>query len=147
MEADEIVTAEIDVQAYWGLIRRWLWAIVLAIVVAGTATYAVSAWIIPPVYQATVRLVVQPRSSLNAADYNDILAGQRAAATYAEMLQSLPLQEEALRWLGYSEAQLLQFGQRLADDGAADLQRTTELGLAGQLLIRLQFAGLYLGLD
>jgi len=109
MEADEIVTAEIDVQAYWRLIRRSLWAIVLAVVVAGTATYAVSAWIIPPVYQATVRLVVQPRSSLNAADYNDILAGQRAAATYAEMLQSLPLQEEALRRLGYSEAQLLQF--------------------------------------
>ncbi len=93
---------ELDLRAYWMVIRRWLWLIVVVALLAGGASYAASRWLMEPVYRAAVSLVIQPSSSLSGSSYQDILAGQRAAATYAEMLQALPLQEEALRKLGYT---------------------------------------------
>jgi non-specific protein-tyrosine kinase len=103
---------EIDLHAYWRLLRRWLWLIVLAGFLAGGTAYAVSRWLVEPVYSATVQLVIQPSSSVNGSSYADILAGQRAALTYAEMLQSTPLQEAALKALGYTEEQVVAFVER-----------------------------------
>ena len=107
MEDD--LTMDIDLRAYWVIIQRWLWLIVLASLLAGVTAYSVSRWLVEPVYSAAVRLVIQPSSSLSGANYTDILAGQRAALTYAEMLKELPLQESALLQLGYTETQIAAF--------------------------------------
>lgn len=98
---DEVM--EIDLQAYWLLLRRWLWLIILAALLAGGSAYLVSAYAITPIYQASARITVQPSSSLAGATYSDILAGQYAASTYAQMITARPVQEEALRRLGYSD--------------------------------------------
>ncbi|MGC9356806.1 MAG: polysaccharide biosynthesis tyrosine autokinase [Anaerolineae bacterium] len=100
---EDNLTMDVDIRAYWLIVRRWLWLIVLAAVLAGGTAYAVSRWMVEPIYRASVSMVIQPSSSLSGSDYADILAGQRAAATYAEMLQAAPLQEEALRQAGYTE--------------------------------------------
>ncbi len=98
---DEIV--EIDLQAYWFVLRRWVWLIILAGFVAGISAYLISAYFVTPIYQASAQIAVQPSTSLMGATYSDILAGQYAASTYARMLNARPLQQEALRRLGYSE--------------------------------------------
>lgn len=98
-----------DLQAYWRLIRRWLWLIVLAAFLAGGTAYVVSKWFVEPVYSAKAQIVIQPSSSVTGSDYSDIMAGQRAALTYAEMIQSVPVQEVALANLGYDNAQISQF--------------------------------------
>lgn len=105
---DEL-TMDIDLRMYWQLIRRWLWLIVLAALLAGGTAYIISKWMVEPVYHAAVRIIVQPSSSLTGSDYADIMAGQRAAQTYAEMLNSRPLQEAALLRLGYAEEQLIPY--------------------------------------
>ncbi len=93
-----------DLQAYWRLLRQWLWLIVLAALLAGGTAYVVSNWFVEPVYSADAQVVIQPSSSVTGSDYSDIMAGQRAALTYAEMIQSVPLQEAALIELGYLDA-------------------------------------------
>lgn len=107
MEDD--LTVDIDLRAYWIIIEHWLWLIILAALLAGTTAYAMSRWLVEPVYSATVRLVIQPSSSLSGSNYSDIMAGQRAALTYAEILKGLPVQETTLLQLGYSEVQVAQF--------------------------------------
>ena len=104
------LSMDLDLRGYWQLIRPWLWLIVLAALLAGGTAYAVSNWMIEPVYSASVRIVVQPSSSLTGSDYADIMAGQRAALTYAELINSRPLQETALLRLGYTEEQISTFG-------------------------------------
>lgn len=110
METNDELTR--DFQAYWHLIRRWLWLIVLAALLAGGTSYVVSKWFVEPVYSAKAQIVIQPSSSVAGSDYQDILAGQRAALTYAEMIQSTPVQEAALAQIGYSEAEITHFMER-----------------------------------
>lgn len=103
---------EIDLHAYWRLLRHWLWLIMVAAILSGGAAYVVSNWLVEPVYSAKAQIVIQPSGSMGGSDYSDIMAGQRAALTYAEMLKSTPLQEAALQALGYSDAQVETFLQR-----------------------------------
>ena len=98
-----------DLQAYWRLIRHWLWLIVLAALLAGGTAYVVSKWFVEPVYSAKAQIVIQPSSSVGGSEYQDILAGQRAALTYAEMIQSMPVQETALANLGYDDDQISRY--------------------------------------
>lgn len=105
---DELIV-DVDLKVYWNLFKRWFWLIALVGLLSGASAYAASRWLLAPVYRATVQVVVQPSSSLGGASYQDILAGQRVASTYAEMIKSLPIQEVALRELGYSEEQIALF--------------------------------------
>ncbi|MCD4738740.1 MAG: P-loop NTPase, partial [Anaerolineae bacterium] len=110
---DEL-TMDLDLRIYWQLIRHWLWLIVLAALLAGGTAYTVSKWMVEPVYNAAVRIIVQPSSSLMGSDYADIMAGQRAAQTYAEMINSRPLQEAALLRLGYPAGQIIPYELTIA---------------------------------
>jgi len=96
---------ELDLLVYWDIVRRWLWLIALAALLAGAAAFGISRWALQPTYQATARLIIEPGNALSSANYSDILAGQRAAATYAEMLKSESIQEAALEALGTTEAE------------------------------------------
>ena len=108
--ADEL-EMELDLRLYWRLFLRWFWLIALAALLAGGAAYVVSRWFIQPVYQASVQLLIQPSSSLGGTNYQDILAGQRVASTYAEILQSRPVIISALRQMGYTDEELENFDE------------------------------------
>ena len=92
---DEL-TMDLDLRIYWQLIRHWLWLIVLAALLAGGTAYTVSKWMVEPVYNAAVRIIVQPSSSLMGSDYADIMAGQRAAAADRVADLELPGQADEL---------------------------------------------------
>ncbi|MCS7287076.1 MAG: polysaccharide biosynthesis tyrosine autokinase [Anaerolineae bacterium] len=93
---------EIDLRQYLRVLRRWLWLIALCTIIAAAAAYLVSVKVIKPVYRAQVSLMVEPRaSSSGVLQYQDVLAGERIARTYAEILKSRPVLENVLIRLGF----------------------------------------------
>ncbi len=100
---------ELDLRLYWGLFLRWFWLIALAALLAGGAAYVVSRWFVEPIYQASVQFLIQPSNSFGSTDYTDILAGQRVASTYAEILQSRPVSQRALEQMGYTVEEIADF--------------------------------------
>ena len=92
---------EIDLREYLRVLRRWLWLIILCTVIAAAGAYIVSAYFIKPVYRAEVALMVEPRaSSSGTIQYQDVLAGERIARTYAEIIKARPVLENVLVKLG-----------------------------------------------
>jgi non-specific protein-tyrosine kinase len=117
-----------DLKQYWLLLRQWLWLIVLAALLAGTSSYIVSRWFVEPVYQASTTLLIQPSNAYGTTEYADIMAGQRAAATYAEIVRSRPMRENALEALGYDITDQEAFReQRIAFDLTVQPLRDTQL--------------------
>lgn len=85
---------------YWAIIRRWLWLIVLATVLAASAALVVSLRT-TPVYKATTQILIQQASNpTNLTSYSDILTSERLARTYAKLLTTRPVLEQTLLELG-----------------------------------------------
>lgn len=75
---------------FWGLVRlmrRWGWFLVLGPLVAGLVAYGVSSRQ-TPLYAASVQLLVSPPQGPDPLDYNAILAGERLAETYAQLVRT-----------------------------------------------------------
>ncbi len=108
---DDELMMDIDLRYYWGLLRQWLWLIVLAAFLAGGTAYGVSRWYVEPVYESTVQILIEPSSSFGGSEYQDILAGLRSASTYAEIIRSRPILEKTLTRLGYSDAAIEDFDE------------------------------------
>ncbi len=68
---------------YVMLARRWAWMVVLGIVICGGATYVVSK-LTPPVYQASVTVIINLKSATSA--YDNIIASEQVVPTYAQLL-------------------------------------------------------------
>ncbi len=88
----------LDINWIITVLRRWLWLIigltVLAVVVAFVAFS-----MMPPEYSATVTMMVDsPRS--NASQYNDLVAAERIAFTYSQMLKDRAVMDAAVAKIG-----------------------------------------------
>jgi len=90
---------EIDLRVYFDLIRRWFWLILLCGVVAGASGYGTSL-LATPIYQAKSTLLVQQARNPGDVQYNDILASQRIATTYAQLMARQPILERVAAMLG-----------------------------------------------
>lgn len=89
-----------ELREYVGLLRKWLWLIILCTLVAGIAAYVVSKNT-TPIYQASTTLRVNQASSpTTTAAYADVLTSERLARTYASLLTSRPVLEETAQRLG-----------------------------------------------
>lgn len=87
-----------ELRQYLALARKWWWLAVLGMVLAGGTAYLVTASM-PPVYQArTVLMIDQARSGYT--DYSSIIASQRLAETYVEVIRSRAVLEQVQRNLG-----------------------------------------------
>ncbi len=91
---------EFYLRTYWLLIRRWLWLIALSAILLGAVAFAASTFLIEPLYSAQTRILVQPSSSITGIAYQDILAGEQVADTYAQLLQSRTILALAYERLG-----------------------------------------------
>lgn len=65
------------------LLKRWLWVIVLGVVVGGGATYVVTK-LVPPVYQASTTIILSVTSS--QSPYEDATASLEVLPTYAQLI-------------------------------------------------------------
>jgi len=82
-----------ELRHYWHLLRKWIWLIVLGAVLAGSLTFVVSRNT-TPVYRVSTTLYVMPGASQALDNYSSLIASERLARTYAELLQSAAVLEE-----------------------------------------------------
>ena len=81
---------------YISVVWRWLWLILLYMVIAGGAAYAYSIQA-TPIYQASASLLInQARTGNSSTDYNALLTGERLAQTYAELMRKRPVLETVI---------------------------------------------------
>lgn len=90
-----------ELREYVGLLRKWLWLVILCIVIAGAATYFISKRT-TPIYEASATLRVNQANSNPAVNtaYADVLTSERLARTYASLLTARPVLEETARRVG-----------------------------------------------
>ena len=89
-----------ELRQYVAVIWRWLWLIVLGIVLAAGTAYVVSDNMVP-IYRASATLLInQARSPAGTTDYTSLITSERLAKTYAELLTKRPVLEEVASDLG-----------------------------------------------
>ncbi len=98
-----------ELRQYWHLLRRWLWLVVLGAVVGGSLAFVISRNT-KPVYQASTTLLIAPGSAQTLDQYSTLIASERLARTYAQLLQSSPVVAETYRRLESMEAEGKQVG-------------------------------------
>lgn len=91
-----------ELRQYLTLIWKWLWLIALGIILAGGAAYWVS-FNLPPVYRASVTLMINEGRTPGVTDYNSVLASERLAKTYAELLTKRSVIDEVAKRLNLVE--------------------------------------------
>lgn len=89
----------IDLQMILNILRRWAWVIALSAVLAGLAAFIVSKQM-TPVYEATTTVLINEAPSTKATDYTAVMASERIARTYSEMLTKRPVMEGIIERLG-----------------------------------------------
>lgn len=91
-----------ELRQLFTIIWKWLWLIVLGMALAGGTAYWVS-YNLPPVYRASVTLMINEGRGPGNNDYTSVLTSERLAKTYAELLTKRPVLEEAARRLNLGE--------------------------------------------
>lgn len=86
-------------QRYLNMIRRWLWVVLLATLIAGGTTYWISLQQ-PVFYEAQARLIVGPGIDSLNPELNDLRTGGQLLQTYAELATSRPVLQHVVDRLG-----------------------------------------------
>jgi capsular exopolysaccharide synthesis family protein len=84
------------------VIRRWLWLIVACTLLATISAFVVT-FGIPPVYSASATLLVHQVADTGMSDYGAILASERLARTYSQMLSGRSVMEAVIARLELEE--------------------------------------------
>lgn len=92
----------LELRLFFAVIRRWAWLLagctVLALAVALALTYR-----LPPSYEATTTLLVAPADHAGASEYTTLMAGERLAVTYSQMLKGRSTLASTIARLGLDE--------------------------------------------
>ena len=93
---------KVDFWRYLGLLRRWLWLLILVAVLGGVTGYIVSR-LQTPIYQSSTTLLInEAPGSKSAIDYNSLLTSQRLASTYVQLLTERSVLEKVIPLLPYT---------------------------------------------
>ncbi len=90
---------EINLEQYLFLLWDYLWLLILVSLLATGAAFAISQFI-TPVYEASTTLLIDEAASSDATEYNSLLASERRARTYAQLLTEQPILEATIANLG-----------------------------------------------
>ena len=93
----------IEIRWMFAVIRRWLWLILGVTFFIVVAAYEITA-IMPPVYEASALLLVNPSKNSNESQYNNLMAGTQLALTYSKMVTDRPVLEKVISTLGLSQS-------------------------------------------
>ncbi len=96
---DDTQSEPLDIRQCAHLLWRWLWLVALAAALAAGAAYAICQQS-PPIYEGATTLLINEGQKATGPDYDAILMSERLAKTYAQMLTSRPVLEEAGARLG-----------------------------------------------
>ncbi len=84
-----------DLQRYWGILRRWLWLLVLVTLVTGALVYIISKRS-TPVYQAVTTVLINEAPATRNTDYSSIITSERQAQTYSQLMTKQPVLERVI---------------------------------------------------
>jgi polysaccharide biosynthesis transport protein len=93
----------VELRWIFAVIRRWWWLITGLALLAGVVAFIVTS-IMPPVYESTAMLLVNPSKNSTASQYNDLMAGTQLALTYSQMLKDRPVLETVIADLGLKQS-------------------------------------------
>jgi len=111
----------IELRWIFVVIRRWIWLIIVCTLLAVVVAFIVTLTI-PSRYEATVTLLIQPAQDTRSNEYNVLVAGERLALTYSEMLKGRPILDVVI-----SQNQLSETADSLASKITAQPVRDTQL--------------------
>ena len=94
-ETDDSETIRDYLMLFW----RWAWLIILAGVLAGTASFLLSIRM-DPVYEAKSTVLVSEASGTSGTDYSSLMASERLTSTYSEVMSSETVLVEVSQLLG-----------------------------------------------
>ncbi len=86
-----------DLRRYLGLLWHWAWLIVLFTVLGGVVGYFISSRE-TPVYRASATMLINESRTIN--EYANILASERLAQTYSQLMIQAPVLEGVIDRLG-----------------------------------------------
>ncbi len=84
-----------ELKQYLLILWKRVWLLIAAPLLAGAISYAASLRMVP-VYRASATLLVSPSGESAALNYSSLLASERVAKTYAELLTKRPLLEQVI---------------------------------------------------
>ena len=87
-----------DFRRYTGLIWQWAWLLALVTILAGVAAYVISKRS-TPVYQASTTVLINEAPATRSTDYAAIVASERQAQTYAQLMTKQPSLEGVIERL------------------------------------------------
>jgi len=91
-----------ELRQYAAVIRKWLWLMVLATIVAATFSWlAVKDQ--PPVYETYTTLMIGQTIQQVNPDYAEFYAGEQLAQTYAELIKREPILKATAASLGFAD--------------------------------------------
>jgi polysaccharide biosynthesis transport protein len=112
-----------DIELRWiiAVIRRRWWLIILMVLLATVTAYIVTQNI-PPVYEASTTLLISPAQNSTASLLNELMASERLALTYSQMMKERPVLD-----IVRSQLDLEQSTEELVKNVQAQPVRDTQL--------------------
>lgn len=96
-------TEPVEIDWVISILLRRLWLILVCALLAAVMASAVVARV-PPAYEATAVLLVESQHDANSSVYNDLIAGERLALTYGQLLKSQVVLAQAIERLNLPES-------------------------------------------
>lgn len=117
--------SSVDTRTYLLLLWSHLWLLILAAILAGALAFGVSHFI-APTYAASTTLLIDEAPHTGSDDYNSLLASERLARTYAQLLTEQPILEATIERLelGYDAETLKEMvsARRVPDTQLIEIQ-------------------------
>jgi polysaccharide biosynthesis transport protein len=84
-----------ELRSIFAVTRRWLWFIAACTILAGLAAFLVVRQM-APVYQASAMLLIEPSKDSMSGEYSALIAAERLALTYSELLKGRTILEQVI---------------------------------------------------
>jgi len=97
---DQSDVIEIDIVELMGVLLKKLWIIILGVVVAGSAAFLISAYVMTPKYTSVTKIYIINRQSTETLTYSDLQSGTQLTKDYQALVTSRPVMDEVIAGLG-----------------------------------------------
>lgn len=92
----------LELRWFFAVIRRWAWLIAGCTLLALISAFFITSRM-PLVYEATTTLLMAPAEAVGASEYSSLMAGERLALTYGQMLKDRSTLQTVISRLGLEE--------------------------------------------
>ena len=90
---------EISIKELFFILKKWIWLIILLLVVSMVISGLISFYVLDKEYQAFTTLMVgkpQDYKSENTLEYNDLILNQKLVSTYGELIKTRAVSDKVI---------------------------------------------------